>query len=65
MDLKEAIKILIKDESIGDFIYAVRERAAQDSANPYNTWDHPRVINYGLAIERLKQELNELTNSKK
>jgi len=58
MTLKEAIKILVEDESIGDFIYNIRERAL-DSEFEGNSWDHPRVIRYSNAVERLKEELKK------
>lgn len=63
MDLKEAIKVLVEDEFIGDFIYNVRERTYEDSNFRGNSWDHPRVKRYGNAVAFLENWLkNEEAN---
>lgn len=36
-------------ESISDFVYKVRDRAASDAAFTGNTWHHPRVTAYAEA----------------
>lgn len=49
MDLKEALKVLLEEEHIGDFVYTVRERAVTQ-AFADNSWEHPRVIRYSDAV---------------
>ena len=61
MDLKEALTVLLKEESIGDFIYDVRERAgAMNDGHKDSLWDHPRVMRYSDACQTLKAELAKL-----
>ncbi len=57
MELKEAIKVLIEEEHLGDFVYNVRERANSDNTFTGNSWDHPRVKRFSEAVTRLQQEL--------
>jgi len=56
MTLKEAIKILIEDEFLGDFVYDIRERCLDDEFKG-NSWDHPRVLRFNDAVNRLREEL--------
>lgn len=64
MTLKDAIRIVIVDESIEDLIYQIRDRI-EDPAWLGNTWDHPRVIRYSEAVMRLKEELLDITHDTK
>lgn len=59
MELKEAIRILVKDENLGDFIYNVRERANESGRFKGNSWDHPRVKRFSDAVTRLEEELKK------
>lgn len=59
MDLKEALKVILEEEHIGDFIYNVRERAVQDPSYKGDSWHHPRVKRYGDAVARLTEELKK------
>ena len=54
MTLREAIKVLVKDEYIGDFVYSVRERVLSDTEYKGSSWDHPRVKHYADAVAALK-----------
>ncbi len=64
MTVQEALKVLLREESIEDFIYNVRERAAGDPAFKGNTWDHPRITRYNDACQALKAELDRLEAQK-
>jgi hypothetical protein len=55
MDIREAIKVLLDEESIGDYIYTVRERAGNDATFTGNSWDHPRVTRYQEALTALRE----------
>lgn len=55
MELDEALKVLLIDESIGDFIYTIRDRVASDPAFPGETWEHPRVKAFSDAVEKLRE----------
>lgn len=60
MDLKEAIKVVVEEEHLGDFVYTVRDRAMEsDPRFRGNSWDHPRVARFSQAVERLTQELKK------
>jgi hypothetical protein len=63
MDLQTALKTLLDDESVGDFIYSIRDRAGE-SGEPFegSSWDHPRVRAYSDAIEALTKFQKELPN---
>ena len=54
MTLRTAIKILVEEEHIGDFVYNVRERALDDSNYKGNSWDHPRVKRFSDAVTALE-----------
>ena len=44
----------------GDYVYNVRDRAAgMGDGFTGNTWEHPRVIAYGEAIETLRKWVKE------
>lgn len=61
MDLSEAIRFLIEDISIEDFIYHVRDRASEErlpSEREMSSWDLPDVKNYALACRVLKESIN-------
>jgi hypothetical protein len=56
MDIKEAIKILLEEEFIEDWIYDVRDLASSSGDGfKGNMWDHPRVIRFGEICSVLKK----------
>ena len=58
MDLREAIHVLVVEESVGDFIYEVRERAiSNDPTFHGSSWFHPRVTRWNAAVMTLKAYL--------
>lgn len=54
MTLKEAIKVLVDEEHIGDFVYDIKERAYEDRSFKGNSWDHPRVKRFSDAVAALE-----------
>lgn len=54
-ELLAACRVLV-DESLSDWVYAVRDRAPQDDPTyTGNSWDHPRVTAFSdacMTIER-------------
>lgn len=58
-DLVAALKTLLVDESIGDFVYTIRDRAAGDGFVG-DSWHHPRVLAYSRAIEVLLAHYQEI-----
>lgn len=55
MTLKEALKIILKDECIGDYIYSVRANASEtDVEYQGSSWDHPRVTAFSAAVDVLE-----------
>ena len=59
MTLTEALKVVVEEEHLEDFIYTVRERACQ-SGDGYKgkSWDHPRVKRFNEAVRILKQHIS-------
>jgi hypothetical protein len=55
--LHDAIRVLIHEEHIGDYVYQVRERALSDPSFSGSTWDHPRVKKFSDAVKRLADEV--------
>jgi hypothetical protein len=55
MDLKEAIRVMVKEEHLGDWVYDVRSRA-MESGDGYkgNLWHHPRVNRFCEALKVLE-----------
>lgn len=49
-DLLWALRVLV-NENVGEFVYAMRERALDDPDWTGNSWDHPRVAAWGKASE--------------
>lgn len=47
-ELLWALRVLVK-ESVGDFVYTMRERVLDDPDFTGNSWDHPRVADWGKA----------------
>lgn len=47
-----ALKVLIEQESIGDFVYDIREREGEG-------WDGPRVVAFSDAVQVLSEFLKE------
>ena len=61
MTLIEAIRVLVVDAHIEDFIYTVRECAmGEHDGYEGSSWDHPRVKRFSDAVSRLKNELREV-----
>lgn len=58
-----ALKVVLVDEALGDFIYTVRDRALDDDDNSFagSSWDHPRVIAFGHAVDVLERFYKEMT----
>lgn len=58
MTLKDALKVVLRDEHLCDYIYHVRE-AAVGSGDGFegSSWDHPRVLKFSEAVTRLEEEL--------
>lgn len=54
MTLREAIRVLVEEEHIGDFVYNVRERTYEDTSYKGNSWDHPRVKRFSDAVTALE-----------
>lgn len=58
MTLAEALRVVIRDESLPDFVYRVRERVSEEDAEyTGSSWAHPRVRRFADACERLEREL--------
>jgi len=58
MTLKEAIRILIEEEHMEDWIYHVKSAAAEDGSRwKGSLWDHPRVQRYSEVCKVLKDHL--------
>lgn len=58
MDLKEALKVVLKDESLEDYIYHVREsaRETRSEEDKYeSSWDLPRVKRFAEACKVLTE----------
>lgn len=62
MTLREALDLILNKEHLEDYVYHVRDAAAEDPrpSGCTNSWDHPRVKAFTDACERLKWELAEL-----
>jgi hypothetical protein len=46
--LNEALRILVEEEHLGDWVYDIRERAlSNDPDFEGSSWDHPRVKRFG------------------
>jgi hypothetical protein len=61
MTLREALKVVLDDESLEDKVYDVRSRAVEgDPDFSGNSWDHPRVTRFGEACQVLRGELKRL-----
>lgn len=50
-----AIRTINSYHNLGDAIYAVRERAANDQGFEGNTWEHPAVQEYNAAVQLLQE----------
>ena len=56
MTLVEAIRVLVREEHIGDFVYNIRERAmGEQDGYKGDSWDHPRVKRFSEAVSVLEQ----------
>lgn len=51
----------LEAESIGDRVYDVRDRAAEDRSFTGNRWEHPRVVAYGEAAQVITNIAKEST----
>ena len=59
MTLDEALRVLMR-ESLGDFIYTIRERVLEDGTFKGSTWDHPRVRAWGEACKAIGRHVASL-----
>lgn len=60
MDLKEAIKVLVNEEHLGDFIYNIRDRVNSSGERfEGSSWDHPRVKRFSDAVKALEDYIKE------
>jgi len=50
MTLDEAVKALVEEFSIEDYIYDVRDRVG-------GSWDHPRVVRFSDVVMTLKEHI--------
>ncbi len=68
MKLKEAVRILVEEEFLEDWIYDIRDRAREEERNEQwgnffednpeaSSWDHPRVERFSEVCETLKEYL--------
>lgn len=58
MNLPDAIRVLVTDECLGDWVYDVRERAlSDDESYEGSSWDHPRVQRFSEACKALEDWL--------
>lgn len=67
LTLKEALKVVLKDESIEDFVYNVRDRASESRSEEdkyTDRWELPRVKNFSEAVTVLEKYYAELCRSK-
>lgn len=58
MTLKEALKVILKDEFLGDWIYAVRDRASENRSEEeqdIDRWKLPRVKRFAEACTVLEK----------
>lgn len=58
-ELLDALRVVVDDESLGDFIYSVRERTHEDEDWTGSSWDHPRTVAFGEAVDVLTRYLRE------
>lgn len=55
MEIKEAIRILLEEEYLADYIYNVRSQAVEmDLEYKGNSWDHPRVKRFEEIVKTLE-----------
>jgi len=59
MTLDEAIKILVEEFSIGDYVYDVRERAGGTEGHTGSSWEHPKVLRFSEAVTVLEQHVKK------
>ena len=67
MTLKEALKVVLVDEFLEDWIYDVRDRSSgnRSEEDKYtDRWDLPRVKNFAEACKVLRAELDYLNETK-
>lgn len=57
-DLLWALRVLVK-ESVGDFVYTMRERVLGDPDFRGNSWDHPRVKAWSDASRIIEDYVKE------
>lgn len=54
MTLREALRILVEDEHLGDWIYDIKERTYEDATYKGRSWDHPRVKRFSDAVAAIE-----------
>lgn len=55
----QALRIVVIDESLGDFVYAVREKTLSDVSYAGSSWDHPRVKAFSDAVQILTEYVHD------
>lgn len=54
-EVAAAARCLVSDHNVGDFVYAIRERANdRDPHYEGNSWEHPLVTSFARAVETLR-----------
>lgn len=49
-----AIRVVNHHHNLGDAVYNVRERHGADDGFDGDSWQHPKVIAYSVAVEQLR-----------
>lgn len=62
-EVEKAARMLSK-EPLGDYVYYIRDRAVSDPDFEGNTWDHPRVKNWGDGRALLAKALSALSQAR-
>lgn len=60
MPIVKKILTVLSSESVGDFVYNIREKAAEDPECPENSWNHPRVKAWGKVCAMIGPVLEKL-----
>lgn len=60
MPIVKRILTVLSSESVGDFVYNIRERAAEDPKCPKNSWNHPRAKAWGEVCAMIGPILEKL-----
>lgn len=58
-ETKEALRELLDDYHLEDFIYDVREGLDLPADFEGSTWEHPKVVRFGEIVTTLRESLGE------